>query len=161
MSALEKETSLGPSRIISNVPDGMQPVVLARLVEERLREAGDAPASVVFVARDGRRLQRMAETLQALMPGHQILSVPAWDCLPYDRVSPNAVTIAQRMTALSALADPATRGARLSGERTVRTSGGIVDQGPGRRRPFGLPRRGHRCLPVHRRHRHRRRVQRW
>ncbi|MDC9826068.1 transcription-repair coupling factor [Devosia sp. ZB163] len=98
-------------RTISNVPDGMQPVVFARLVEERLRAAPDAQVSAVFVARDGRRLQRMAEILEQLMPGHQILTLPAWDCLPYDRVSPNGVTIAARMTTLSTLASGAAKGA--------------------------------------------------
>ena len=32
------------------------------------------------------------------------MEFPAWDCLPYDRVSPNASVVAQRMTALSRLA---------------------------------------------------------
>jgi len=100
-----------PTRTIVNVPDGMQPVVLARLVEERLRAAPDATVAAVFVARDGRRLQRMDDALRAMMPGHRILTLPAWDCLPYDRVSPNGVTIADRMTTLAALTDPATRGA--------------------------------------------------
>jgi len=90
-------------RTIANVPDGMQPMVLARLVEERLRQAPDDAVSLVFVARDGRRLLRMAEILQAMLPGHAILTLPAWDCLPYDRVSPNNVTIAARMNTLAAL----------------------------------------------------------
>ncbi|MCP8882065.1 transcription-repair coupling factor [Devosia sp. XJ19-1] len=95
-------------RTISNVPDGMQPMVLARLVEQRLEDAPDDAASLVFVARDGRRMQRMAEMLGAILPGHTIVTLPAWDCLPYDRVSPNTVTIAARMNALAAL----TSGAR-------------------------------------------------
>lgn len=98
-------------RVFTNVPDGMQPIALARLIEERLKSAPESPVSAVFVARDGRRLQRMAEILEPLMPGHPILTVPAWDCLPYDRVSPNAVTIAARMTALSQLATNAVKGA--------------------------------------------------
>jgi transcription-repair coupling factor (superfamily II helicase) len=100
-----------PTRTIVNVPDGMQPVVLARLVEERLQAAPDAAVAAVFVARDGRRLQRMEDVLRAMLPGHTILTLPAWDCLPYDRVSPNGVTIAARMTTISTLADPATKGA--------------------------------------------------
>ena len=99
-----------PLRTISNVPDGMQPMVLAQLVERRLKEAPDDAASLVFVARDGRRMQRMAEVLGAILPGHTILTLPAWDCLPYDRVSPNTVTIAARMNALAALTS-GTRGA--------------------------------------------------
>ena len=98
-------------RTIVNVPDGMQPVVLARLVEERLKAAPDAGVCAVFVARDGRRLERVAEILKQLMPGHAVLTLPAWDCLPYDRVSPNGVTIAARMTTLAALTSEATRGA--------------------------------------------------
>ena len=97
-------------RTLTNVPDGMQPVVLARLVEERLKAHPEAKVAAVFVARDGRRLQRMADTLEQLMPGHTILTLPAWDCLPYDRVSPNGVTIAARMTTLSALTDDKTKG---------------------------------------------------
>ncbi len=97
--------------VISSVPDGMQPVVLAELVESRAKQAPEAPVSLVFVARDGRRMQHMAEVLEQLLPGHPVLTLPAWDCLPYDRVSPNGVTISARMTTLSALCDPQTRGA--------------------------------------------------
>ncbi len=100
-----------PTRTIVNVPDGMQPVVLARLVEERLKAEPDARVAAVFVARDGRRLQRMEDIVRAMMPGHTILTLPAWDCLPYDRVSPNGVTIAARMTTLAALASAETKGA--------------------------------------------------
>ncbi|HVW92994.1 MAG TPA: transcription-repair coupling factor, partial [Devosia sp.] len=100
-----------PSRIVGNVPDGMQPVVLARRIEQRLSAAPDATVALVFVARDGRRLDRMAEILGQLLPGHPLLTLPAWDCLPYDRVSPNGVTIAARMTTLSALAGRSEKGA--------------------------------------------------
>lgn len=92
-----------PVRTISNVPDGMQPMVLGRMVEQRLKDAPEDAASLVFVARDGRRMQRLAEVLGAMLPGHNILTLPAWDCLPYDRVSPNNVTIAARMNTLAAL----------------------------------------------------------
>jgi len=98
-------------RSIVNVPDGLQPIVLARLIEERLKTAPEAPVALVFVARDGGRLQRMADILMQLLPGHPVLTLPAWDCLPYDRVSPNGVTISARMTTLAALTDAATRGA--------------------------------------------------
>ena len=77
-----------PDRIIANIPDGMQPFRLAALVESQLKAVPDGRVAAVFVARDGRRLQRMDETLRTLMPGHEIVTLPAWDCLPYDRVSP-------------------------------------------------------------------------
>ncbi len=43
----------------------MQPVVLARLVEERLKAEPEARVAAVFVARDGRRLQRMDDVLRS------------------------------------------------------------------------------------------------
>ena len=104
-------TDIKADRTISNVPDGMQPVVLARLVEGRLKDHADQPVAAVFVARDGRRMQRMFEILEQLMPGHPVLQLPAWDCLPYDRVSPNGITIAARMTTISAIASGAVKGA--------------------------------------------------
>jgi transcription-repair coupling factor (superfamily II helicase) len=108
---MNEHQSVKPTRAIGSVPDGMQPMVLARLVEARLKAAPDDPVSIVFVARDGRRLQRMAEILGQMLPGHAVLTLPAWDCLPYDRVSPNNVTIAARMSTLAALTDTNTRGA--------------------------------------------------
>src|SRR5690606_30538722 len=90
-------------RTISNVPDGVQPMALAKLVEQRLKDAPDDAASLGFVARDGRRMQRSAEILCAMLPVHSILTLPAWVCLPYVRVSPNNVTISARMISLAAL----------------------------------------------------------
>ncbi len=104
-------TPIRPSRTISNVPDGMQPMVIAQMVQGRLKAAPEDRASLVFVARDGRRLQRMVDILTQMLPGHPILTLPAWDCLPYDRVSPNGVTIAARMNTLAALTSGGIRGA--------------------------------------------------
>lgn len=100
-----------PQRIIANVPSGMQPFVLAQQIGAAIKGNPDATCAAVFVARDGSQLNRMEEILRQLMPGHVILSLPAWDCLPYDRVSPNTIALAARLTALSTLSDPKTRGA--------------------------------------------------
>ncbi|MCB9993472.1 MAG: transcription-repair coupling factor [Hyphomicrobiaceae bacterium] len=105
-------TTLGHAdRILAGVPDGMQPFVLAERVEQRLKSDPSAKTALVFVARDGDRMLRVLETLSALLPGHPVLSFPAWDCLPYDRLSPNLVTTSARMTCLATLARPETRGA--------------------------------------------------
>lgn len=99
------------ARIIANVPQGMQPFELARLAQQSIKNAPDNRTAMVFVARDGSRLTRMEEILRQLMPGHSIVSLPAWDCLPYDRVSPNTIVLSARLTALSTLVDPKTKGA--------------------------------------------------
>ena len=46
----------------------------------------------------------LARALSFFAPGLEVLQFPAWDCLPYDRVSPHAGVVAQRMTTLSRLA---------------------------------------------------------
>src|SRR5690606_17196985 len=50
------------------------------------------------------RAAAMAEALGVFAPGLPVIHVPAWDCLPYDRVSPNPAISAARMAALATLA---------------------------------------------------------
>src|SRR5439155_24894471 len=65
----------------------------------------NAPAtSLLVICRDGPRMTALGRALAFFAPEIDVLEFPAWDCLPYDRVSPHAGIIAQRMTALSRLA---------------------------------------------------------
>ncbi|MGB3537203.1 MAG: transcription-repair coupling factor, partial [Mesorhizobium sp.] len=63
--------------------------------------APDRP--VLFVARDGQRLPAIVEALAFVAPGLPVLELPAWDCLPYDRVSPGSDAAARRLDALTAM----------------------------------------------------------
>ncbi len=67
-----------------------------------LREAASGP--VVHVARDDKRLRAMADALRFFDPTVPVLEFPGWDCLPYDRVSPQAEISAARMATLATLA---------------------------------------------------------
>ena len=58
---------------------------------------------MLFVARDGQRLPAIVEALAFAAPDLPVLEFPAWDCLPYDRVSPGADAAARRLDALSAM----------------------------------------------------------
>lgn len=58
---------------------------------------------LVYIARDDARMAQMQRALTALDPTLQIYLLPAWDCLPYDRVSPHAGITSQRIETLSAL----------------------------------------------------------
>jgi transcription-repair coupling factor (superfamily II helicase) len=60
---------------------------------------------VVHVARDDKRAEAMRAALAVMAPEVAVLDFPAWDCLPYDRVSPNPEISARRMATLSVLAD--------------------------------------------------------
>lgn len=59
---------------------------------------------ILHIARDDLRMTRMAAMLKFADPALPVYSVPAWDCLPYDRVSPNAQIVAERLDALARLA---------------------------------------------------------
>ncbi|MBV1903194.1 MAG: transcription-repair coupling factor, partial [Marinosulfonomonas sp.] len=68
-----------------------------------LRELEKSGAPVIHVARDDKRLAAMQAALAFFAPHIPVLSFPAWDCLPYDRMSPNADVSATRMATLAAL----------------------------------------------------------
>ncbi|MEK9705332.1 MAG: transcription-repair coupling factor, partial [Paracoccaceae bacterium] len=72
----------------------------AQLVLRELHSHGEP---VVHIARDDKRMSAMAEALAFFAPDVPVIKFPAWDCLPYDRVSPNADVAAARMATLAAL----------------------------------------------------------
>src|SRR6201994_2670816 len=81
-------------------PEGFDALVMADIVRAR-------KGLTVFVARDGTRMSAFAEAFRFFAPGVEVLTFPAWDCLPYDRIGPSAGVAAQRMTTLSRLCDKA------------------------------------------------------
>src|SRR5581483_624935 len=88
---------------LAGTADGAEGLVLADLARAVTARA-DAPAtSLVIVCRDGPRMAALVRALGFFAPDIGTLEFPAWDCLPYDRVSPHAGVVAQRMTALSRL----------------------------------------------------------
>ena len=94
----------GASLTFSSVPDGFDSFLAADLVRALAAKAEGRAAALVHVARDGQRAQAFEEAFRFAAPDVEIVSLPAWDCQPYDRVSPNAAIAAQRMTALARLA---------------------------------------------------------
>jgi transcription-repair coupling factor (superfamily II helicase) len=93
--------------MLTGVPEGLAPVVLARLTEEA---RGAAPPLLLHVARDDRRLEALAEGLAFFAPKVRVIQVPAWDTVPYDRIGPNAEIVAIRMAAMARLAAAARKG---------------------------------------------------
>ncbi len=83
--------------LLGGAPEGFD----ARLLSRELAAHGKP---VVHVARDDKRLEAMRTALAFFAPDAVVLSFPAWDCLPYDRVSPNPDVSATRMATLAALA---------------------------------------------------------
>ncbi|WP_306111921.1 MULTISPECIES: transcription-repair coupling factor [Roseovarius] len=81
---------------VGGAPEGFD----ARLI---LDEAARAEGPVIHVARDDKRMAAMEEALRFFAPDMPVIRFPGWDCLPYDRVSPNADISATRMATLAGL----------------------------------------------------------
>ncbi|MFC6199902.1 transcription-repair coupling factor [Ponticaulis profundi] len=87
----------GEIETIAGAPFGSEALAIASYAQK-------AERAVVYVAAD----ERKAQTLQALVsffaPTVPVLNLPAWDCLPYDRVSPAPAVAARRCSTLAKLA---------------------------------------------------------
>src|SRR5450631_2752833 len=93
----------GQPLTLAQVADGAEGLVLADLARA-IAARPDAPAiSLAVICRDGQRMAALSRALAFFGPDILSMDFPAWDCLPYDRVSPNASVVAQRMTTLSRL----------------------------------------------------------
>ncbi|MDE0810912.1 MAG: DEAD/DEAH box helicase, partial [Alphaproteobacteria bacterium] len=57
------------------------------------------------MCRDDSRLDTLERCLGFFAPELTIFKLPAWDCLPYDRVSPNGEIVSQRLEALARLSE--------------------------------------------------------
>jgi transcription-repair coupling factor (superfamily II helicase) len=94
-----KQAVAAPGKVVvSGAPEGLDGTVAGELA----RAAGDRP--VLHVARDDQRAAMLAEAIRFFHPDVEILPFPAWDCLPYDRVSPAAEILSRRLNALTRLA---------------------------------------------------------
>jgi len=96
--SLKKAIEKGVGVEIGNVIDGYEAFLLADIV--RLR-GGKTP--VVFVMRDGNRVAALEDALRFVAPDLPVLTLPAWDCLPYDRVGPSGDAAARRLSAMTAI----------------------------------------------------------
>jgi transcription-repair coupling factor (superfamily II helicase) len=79
-------------------PEGHDAATIGAL----LRDSGFG--AWLHVCRDDARLARFAAALGFFHPGLAVLGFPAWDCLPYDRVSPNGEIVSRRIDTLTRLA---------------------------------------------------------
>ncbi|MCZ4282599.1 transcription-repair coupling factor [Kiloniella laminariae] len=82
---------------ISAAPEGYDAQILAELATDL------APMPVLHIALDDNRMAALAELVQFFAPDLEIIQIPAWDCLPYDRVSPHRDILAARIDAFARL----------------------------------------------------------
>ena len=82
--------------IVGGAPEGYD----AQLI---IKESLNTNRPVLHVARDDKRLAAMAEAIHFFAPEVPVFQFPSWDCLPYDRISPQADISAARMAILAML----------------------------------------------------------
>lgn len=64
---------------------------------------------MLVVASSDREMETLAAQLGIFTPQAEVLIFPAWDCLPYDRISPRQQIMAQRMATVARLLHPQQR----------------------------------------------------
>jgi transcription-repair coupling factor (superfamily II helicase) len=82
---------------LGGAPEGLDALTIA----ERLKAGGGVS---LFVARDFARMGEFVQAFRFFADDIEIVEFPAWDCLPYDRLSPTSAVSAERMAALTRLA---------------------------------------------------------
>jgi len=80
-------------RTVHGVPEGYDALFLAR-------QAVRSERAILHIARDDARLSRLAEQLAFFAEDLKVIQIPAWDCLPYDRISPNPDVASRRLDGL-------------------------------------------------------------
>lgn len=106
---------------ISGAPEGLDAQLVAH-------EAGQGN-NVLFIARDDVGMARFIDNVRFFAPGMEILEFPAWDCLPYDRVSPKSDIVSLRIDTLCRLLEaPKLDGGRI----LVTTVSAFVQRVPAR-----------------------------
>ncbi len=99
MQNIAKPTEVAQHKTLFGMPEGQD----ARALAEKARALMRDDEVLVHVALDDTRLATLSELLSFFAPDVHYVTFPAWDCLPYDRVSPHQDIVAQRVAALSAL----------------------------------------------------------
>lgn len=99
---------------ISGVPEGLDADLL---VEEFLKGS-----SLIHISSNDQRLLELKMALKFFKPDLEVLEFPAWDCLPYDRISPSSDVTSKRISTLSELASSSRR------QRLVLTTVNAVTQ---------------------------------
>jgi transcription-repair coupling factor (superfamily II helicase) len=91
----------GPGRsTIAGAPEGLDAKFLTALAGQGIRK------TILHIAENDLRMEFLLQAIRFFDGSLDLLAVPAWDCVPYDRVSPNSEAASRRLDGLLRLADP-------------------------------------------------------
>ncbi|WP_324807852.1 transcription-repair coupling factor [Sphingomonas sp. LY29] len=92
---------------LASVPAGFLPWLVSDLA--RAAHGTGVGGRAVVIAADEAAMRALAETVPVFAPDVEVLTFPAWDCLPYDRASPALRVMAERLATLQLLQVPRKR----------------------------------------------------
>ncbi|MFF7291870.1 transcription-repair coupling factor [Microbacterium sp. NPDC008134] len=78
--------------------DGLDAPALAGLLAKRA--AAGHPPALLAVVPTGRRAESLAQALGSYIPDAEVLTFPAWETLPHERLSPSPDTVGLRLATL-------------------------------------------------------------
>ncbi|NNE58699.1 MAG: transcription-repair coupling factor [Hellea sp.] len=93
MLQLQRYTGPEPRLTAAGLPEGLDALIFTRAAR---KHSGIS----LFVARDDSRAASFIAGCRFFAPDIPVISLPAWDCLPYDRISPSRLMSARRSAAL-------------------------------------------------------------
>jgi transcription-repair coupling factor (superfamily II helicase) len=98
---LQRILKAGEPLTLAGVPTGFLPWLAADLARATHGRKGSGRA--VVIAPDEAAMRSLADTAPAFAPELEVVTYPAWDCLPYDRASPALRVMAERLATLNRL----------------------------------------------------------
>lgn len=90
---MQNDISDWQNKTLSNICESYEAFVLQKAITSQ--------QPILYIASDGVNLVQTAALLRYLNPALQVLEFPAWDTVPYDRVSPNSAIVAKRIETLA------------------------------------------------------------
>ena len=94
-------------------PEAARDIPVAGVAARLVRVVAGRNLQLLYVATGERRAEELARAVQAFAGGElEVVLLPPWDCLPYDRASPSREIMGHRMAALRRLQASA-KGSRL------------------------------------------------
>lgn len=95
----QMKNQLKPEAFLYGVLQGADARALVDIARNIMRE----DRVLMHIALDDVRIEVLADLIAFFAPDVQVIKFPAWDCLPYDRVSPHKNIVAGRVAALCKL----------------------------------------------------------
>ncbi|MBZ9678541.1 DEAD/DEAH box helicase [Mesorhizobium sp. ES1-1] len=92
------------------VPRTPAAAIAARLIGP-VQEAGSD--GLMFIARSESQAEEVSAAFKGFTPEAQVILLPPWDCLPYDRIQPSRESMGRRAAALVAMAEQINAPVRL------------------------------------------------